>query len=68
MAVVLLEYTINDAKEKKMSGICTLVSKKKKPFIGEKTFFEHYCFEIVDSIADYELLALVRIFENVRNL
>lgn len=38
MAVVLLEYAINDAKEKKMSGICTLVSKKKKPFIGEKTF------------------------------
>ena len=32
----LLEYAINDAKEKKMSGICTLVSKKKKPFIGEK--------------------------------
>ena len=61
MAVVLLEYTINDAKEKKMSG-CTLVSKKKKPFIGEKTFFEHYGFEVVDSIADYELLALVRIF------
>ena len=54
----LLEYAINDAKEKKMSGICTLVSKKKKPFIGEKKFFEHYGFEVVDSIADYELLAL----------
>ena len=27
----LLEYAINDSKEKKMSGICTLVSKKKKP-------------------------------------
>ena len=41
-----------------MSGICTLVSKKKKPFIGEKKFFEHYGFEVVDSIKDYELLAL----------
>ena len=41
-----------------MSGICTLTSKKKKPFIGEKKFFEQYGFKVVDSIADYELLAL----------
>ena len=54
----LLEYAINDAKEKEMSGICTLVSKKKKPFLGEKKFFEHFGFKVVDSIADYELLAL----------
>ena len=58
IAKELLEYAINDAKEKKMSGICTLVSKKKKPFIGEKKFFEHYEFKVVDSIEDYELLAL----------
>ena len=54
----LLEYAINDAKEKGMSGVCTLTSKKKKPFIGEKKFFEHYGFEVVDTINDYELLAL----------
>ena len=54
----LLEYAINDTKNKKMSGICTLVSKKKKPFIGEKNFFEHYGFKVVDTIEDYELLAL----------
>jgi len=54
----LLEYAINDSKEKGKSGICTLVSKKKKPFLGEKKFFEHYGFKVVDSIADYELLAL----------
>ena len=54
----LLEYAINDAKEKKMSGICTLVSQKKKPFIGEKKFFEHFGFKVVDTINDYELLAL----------
>ena len=53
----LLEYAINDAKKKKMSGVCTLVSKKKKPFLGEKKFFEHFGFKVVDSIADYELLA-----------
>lgn len=54
----LLEYAINDAKEKGMSGLCTLTSKKKKPFIGEKKFFEHFGFKVVDSIEDYELLAL----------
>ena len=54
----LMDYAIKDSKDKGMSGICTLVSKKKKPFIGEKKFFEHYGFKAVDSIGDYELLAL----------
>lgn len=54
----LLEYAINDSKEKGMSGICTLCSKKKKPFLGEKKFFEHYGFKVIDNIGDYELLAL----------
>ena len=54
----LLEYAIEDSKEKKKSGICTLVAKKKKPFLGEKNFFLHYGFKVVDSINDYELLAL----------
>ena len=55
----LLTYAINDAKEKGMSGICTLTSKKKKPFIGEKKFFMHYGFEIADSIGEYELLRVI---------
>ena len=54
----LLEYAINDAKDKGMSGICTLVSKKKKPFIGDKNFFEHFGFIVVDNINDYELMVL----------
>ena len=54
----LLEYAINDAKAKKMSGICTLVSQKKKPFLGEKKFFEHFGFKVVDTIKDYELMAI----------
>ncbi len=41
-----------------MSGICILVSQKKKPFIGEKKFFEHFGFKVVDTIEDYELMAL----------
>jgi len=58
IAKELLEYAINDAKEKGKNGICTLVSKKKKPFIGEKKFFEHFGFKVIDNIEDYELLAL----------
>ena len=41
-----------------MSWIFTLTSKKKKPFIGEKEFYLHYGFKVVDEIGDYELLAL----------
>ena len=58
IAKELLEYAINDAKEKKMNGICTLVTTKKKPFIGDKKFFEHFGFKVVDTIKDYELMAL----------
>ena len=58
IAKELLEYCISDSKAKGMSGICTLSSKKKKPFIGEKKFFEHYGFKVVDTIEDYELLVL----------
>ena len=54
----LLEYAIADAKAKGKDGICTLVSKKKKPFLGEKKFFEHFGFEVVDSINDFELVSL----------
>ena len=54
----LLEYCINDAKNKNKSGICTLVSTKKKPFIGDKKFFEHFGFKVIDTVNDYELMAL----------
>ena len=54
----LLEYAIDDAKRKGMSGICTITSKKKKPFIGDKKFFEHFNFKVIDTIDNYELLAL----------
>ena len=52
----LLEYAIKDAKDKGKSGICALTSKKKKPFIGEKYFFEHFGFKVVWTVDDYELL------------
>ena len=54
----LLSYAIDDVNKKKMDGICTLVSKKKKPFIGDKKFFEHFGFKVIDEAQDYQLVAL----------
>lgn len=54
----LLEYAIEDAKKQKKNGICTLSSKKKKPYLSEKKFFEKYGFKVVDEIGEYELLSL----------
>ncbi|MDO5556874.1 MAG: GNAT family N-acetyltransferase [Clostridia bacterium] len=54
----LLEYAIEDAKKQNKNGICTLTSKKKKPYLSEKKFFERYGFKVVDSIGEFELLAL----------
>lgn len=70
----LIEYVIDDAKNKGKDGICTISSKKKKPFLGEKKFFEYYGFNVVDTIGDYELLSLSfnnknpRFNENARKL
>ncbi|MBQ6154441.1 GNAT family N-acetyltransferase [bacterium] len=58
IAKELLEYAIADAKKEKKSGLCTLVASKKRPFLGEKKFFEHFGFRVVDAVADYELLVL----------
>src|SRR5574344_1356914 len=54
----LLEYAIEDAKKQNKNGICIISSKKKKPFISEKSFLEHYGFKVVDEVNDYELLSL----------
>lgn len=55
----LLEYCIEDAKRQNKSGICVLSSKKKKPFLTDKKFVQHYGFETVESLPDdYELLAV----------
>lgn len=38
IAKELLEYAINDSKEKGMSGICTLASKRKSPLWEKNSF------------------------------
>ena len=54
----LLEYCINDAKAQGKSGVCILSSKKKKPYLSEKKFFQKHGFEVADCTGDYELLSL----------
>lgn len=55
----LLEYCIADAKKQGKSGVCVLSSKKKKPFLSDKSFFEKFAFETVDTANnEYELLSL----------
>ena len=54
----LLQYCIEDAKNRGKAGVCILSSKKKKPFLSDPKFLKKYGFETVDSIEDYELLAL----------
>ena len=48
----LIEYCINDAKEKGKSGSCVLSSKKKKPFLADKKFLLKYGFEVVDTVKE----------------
>ncbi len=55
----LMEYCINDAKEKGKSGICMLGAKKQKSWLSDQAFAKKFGFEVVDSTDDgYELLAL----------
>ena len=54
----LLQYCIDDSKEKGKSGICILTAKKKKPYISEKKILKAFGFEVADSADDYELMAL----------
>lgn len=54
----LLEYCIDDAKKQGKSGICILSSKKKKPFLSDPKFLKKYGFKTIDTIGEYELMAL----------
>lgn len=55
----LMEYCINDAKEKGKSGICMLGSKRQKHWLLDQGFAKKYGFKEVDTTENgYALLAL----------
>ena len=55
----LLEYCINDAKEKNKSGICFLGSVKQKAWLTNQDFMKKYGFKVADKTQNgYELFAL----------
>lgn len=60
----LLNYVIEDSIKKGKNGICVMTSKKKKSFMADRKFFEHFGFKVVDSIGDYQLLSLSFYQEN----
>ena len=55
----LMEYCLDDAKEKGKSGICMLGAKKQKSWLSNQAFAKKFGFEVVDTTDNgYELLAL----------
>jgi ribosomal protein S18 acetylase RimI-like enzyme len=59
IASALLEDCIADAKSKGKAGLCVVTSKKNKPFLTEKKFFQKKGFEVADSAQPYfELMVL----------
>lgn len=55
----LLDYCLADSRRKEMRGVVALASAKKRPFLGDKSFFVKHGFRVTDK-ADpwFELLAL----------
>lgn len=47
----LLEYCINDAKNKGKNGLCIISSKKKKGFLSDSEFLEYKGFKVCDETA-----------------
>lgn len=55
----LMEYAINDVRQKGGSGLCMLGAKRQKTWLSDQSFAKKFGFEVVDSLDNgYELLAL----------
>lgn len=54
----LLEYVIAESKKEGKNGICVLTGKRKKHFLSDEKYLKKYGFELIDTIDDFELLAL----------
>ncbi|MDO4548395.1 MAG: GNAT family N-acetyltransferase [Clostridia bacterium] len=55
----LMEYCLDDAREKGKSGVCMLGANKQKAWLSDQSFAKKFDFEAVDATEDgYELLAL----------
>ena len=55
----LLEECVEHAKNEKLDGVAVVSSKKKKPFLTDKSFFIKYGFKVIDAAPPYfELLGL----------
>lgn len=56
---LLMQYCLDDAKEKGKSGVCILGAKKQKNWLSDQSFAKKFGFKVVDTTdSGYELLAL----------
>lgn len=56
---LLMEYCLNEAREKGKSGVCMLGANKQKSWLSDQSFAKKFGFEVVDTTDyGYELLAL----------
>lgn len=56
---LLMQYCLDDAKEKGKSGVCMLGAKKQKNWLSDQSFAKKFGFKVVDTTDNgYELLAL----------
>lgn len=54
----LMERCIADARAKGRAGVCMLGAKKQKAWLSDQSFARKFGFETVDTVGEYELLAL----------
>ena len=54
----LLQSCVDDARAAGRHGVVVAVETKKRPFLGDRRFFEHHGFEEVDRAGAFRLLAL----------
>lgn len=54
----LLDYAIEDSKNKGKSGLCVIAGEKKLPFLSDGSYLKKHGFEVVDTADSFQLLAL----------
>jgi len=54
----LLNYAIEDSKEKGKSGLCVIAGEKKLHFLSDGDYLKKYGFEVVDTAPPFQLLAI----------
>jgi len=60
----LLNYCINDSKEKGKKGLCILACSKKRPFLADPKFLTHKGFKVCDEASNGIQLWVLAFYDN----